>query len=379
MNVTMKKKIETILNESMEKYDLPGLAIGVSIGDSFVCMGVKGYRNYVTKEPLSDGDIFHCASVSKTFTAMSTMKLVEEGRLNLEDRLVDLLPASIADGIEDRRIEQIRLKHMLSHTSGLGDVADYEWYRPALGDDALAVYAMSDEVQKQPMLWVPGTPYNENSGKGGFRYSNVAFELLGLIVARTAGCTYEEYVKQNLMIPAGMDNSTMMTLDRVANIPSKHPTEVEKFEEANRSGTASIALPHRRALDRSIVLEDYYPYNRAHAPSSTLTSNIEDLLKWGRANIKGILKPRTCNAMKEEYATVHNNGEKMGLGWFMRRQKVGDATYQLYGHEGTDDGFRASFWFCPEIEMVVAVQANITNSPTKRICKKLFEVAVMGR
>ena len=70
-----------------------------------------------------------------------------------------------------------------------------------------------------------------------------------------------------------------------------------------------------------------------------------------------------------EYATVPNNGEKMGLGWFMRRQKG----YQLYGHEGTDDGFRASFWICPELDLGIVVLSNLSGAPVKKLNKKLFD------
>ena len=73
----------------------------------------------------------------------------------------------------------------------------------------------------------------------------------------------------------------------------------------------------------------------------------------------------------------------MGLGWFMRKQTVsaGDGiqhTYQLLGHEGTDDGFRASFWICPELDLVTVVLSNLSGAPVKRINKRLFDTLVSG-
>ena len=140
----------------------------------------------------------------------------------------------------------------------------------------------------------------------------------------------------------------------------------------------------------------YYPYTRQHAPSSTLTSNVRDLLRWGRAHLASargcadgsgrgadadapLLKPETYRKVWRPYATVPNNGEQMGLGWFMREQIVtsddGTArTYRLYGHEGTDDGFRASFWICPELDLVTVVLSNLSGAPVKKINKKLFSV-----
>ena len=99
------------------------------------------------------------------------MKLVEDGEIALDDRLVDILPES---SISDRRCENVTIQQMLTHTSGLGDVEDYRWDTPRTDDGALRDYVMSDEVKDTPMLWEPG--------QGGFRYSNIAYEMLGLIV-----------------------------------------------------------------------------------------------------------------------------------------------------------------------------------------------------
>ena len=73
-----------------------------------------------------------------------------------------------------------------------------------------------------------------------------------------------------------------------------------------------------------------------------------------------------------QYTTGPNNGEGMGLGWFMRKQK----DYDIYGHEGTDDGFRASFWLCPQLSAHVTVASNISRGAVKKINKKLFDMLI---
>lgn len=344
----LDKICRDFLDNAMEFYDVPGLAIGLSIGDEYVFTGACGCKNYITKEPLDDRNIFHCASVSKLFTSMGIMKLVEEGKLNLDDKLVEILPEL---SIADKRCEDIRLYQMLTHTSGLGDVEDYHWEDAAVNDEALWDYAKSDEVRETPMLW--------EAGKGGFRYSNMAYELLGLIISETSGMHYEEYMAENLLKPAGMDSSTFLTFERTGGT-----LELDAINETN------MAMPHTKAEDRSIILEQHYPYNRQHAPSSTLTSDVHDLLKWARANMRmDILSPETYSMIWKEYAVVPNNGERMGLGWFMRNQKGCD----FVGHEGTDDGFRASFWMCRELETAIVVLSNITGAPVKKLNKKLFD------
>ncbi|MBR0127251.1 MAG: beta-lactamase family protein, partial [Firmicutes bacterium] len=292
--------------------------------------------------------------------------------LSLHDKLTDILPDF---EMADERFRDIELLHMLTHTSGIGDCEEYHWDKPRCDEAALADYVYSDEVTKQPMVWAPGT---------GFRYSNVAYEILGHITStysdrlpaqdgqRQAGrvLCYEDLVQRYCFKPAGMTDSTMKTFERPEG---------------------SLVTPHEKRPDRSIGRVEHFPYTRQHAPSSTFTSNVSDLLKWGRAhlggaskrpmkaaegsagaadNSRGIFKdPGIYETIWKPYAEVPNNGERIGIGWFIRKQRG----YTLYGHEGSDDGFRASFWICPELDTVTVVLSNLSDAPVKKINKKLFE------
>lgn len=403
MNKEIKNKLNEYMDETMELYDLPGLAIGVSVGlDEPECFTeVRGFRNFHTKELLQPGDIFHCASVSKLFTSSAIMKLVEAGALCLYDRLCNILP-DMKLRIANWRFDEIRLWNMLTHTSGLGDCQDYEWEKAETDDASLSRYVYTHEdCIGQPMLWCPqvnpefyGVPETDENGnplidekgnpKSLFRYSNVAYEILGQIVAEYSNkmpdaeghLSYEDFVDRYLLKPAGMNDSTMKTFER--------PGWTSKVSLMQNQTDCDMAMPHEKADDKSIKLVDFYPYNRKHAPSSTLTSNLEDLMKWGRAHMNSatgrkelLLHKETYDSIWRDYATVPNNGEKIGLGWFIRKQSLntsqGPEEYTILGHEGTDDGFRASFWICPKLELVTVVLSNLSNAPVKKINKKLFE------
>lgn len=454
MDKIITAKLNDFMDESMELYDLPGLAVGVSFGlDNPRCFtAVRGWRDYTacsskgkslypdtyrSGAELHSGDIFHCASVSKLFTSSAIMKLVEAGVLGLYDRLSNILP-DLKSGIStehalhlgttpciaDWRFDEIRLWNLLTHTSGLADCNDYEWEGAETDDASLARYVYTHhDCIGQSMLWCPqtnpefyGVPETDENGyllidetgkaKNLFRYSNVAYEILGQIVAeysdRMPGAegalSYEDFVKKYLLEPAGMSSSTMKTFER----PGWSSKVSDIRNQAGCIKDAVMALPHEKKSDRSIGLVETYPYTRKHAPSSTLSSDLEDLMKWGRAHMKSasgqdelLLHKETYDTIWRDYATVPNNGEKMGLGWFMRKQAVEKAgctenaaetgklcssdckqEYLLLGHEGTDDGFRASFWMCPKLDMVTVVLSNLSNAPVKRINRKLFELMV---
>ncbi len=380
---TLKDICEAFIDEAMDYNDLPGLVIGVRQGEE-EWTGARGARDFITKDPLQPGDIFHCASVSKLFTSTAVMKLVEEGELHLEDRLQDLLP-DLFEGesrIADKRCDEVRLAQMLSHTAGIGDVDDYHWEAAKTGDGSLSDYVHSSEVTDLPLLCAPGA--------GEFHYSSVAYEILGHLVSVCSGKSYEAFVQEELMGPAGMTESTMLTFERLGiKAGQSCPLITDEIRRRNAEPSEGdwhpMALPHEKAEDRSIVPVKYYPYTRSHAPSSTLTSTASDLLKWARAHMAGfaaaeneaplenagsaLLLPETYRVITREYAEVPNNREKMGLGWFMRRQ----CGFTLYGHEGTDDGFRASLWLCPEKEIAICVLSNLSKAPVKKLNKRLFE------
>jgi len=132
--------------------------------------------------------------------------------------------------------------------------------------------------------------------------------------------------------------------------------------------------------EKEIVPIEVFPYNRMHAPSSTLTSNLMDIECWARAHLNAInakcsgciLKPDTYKMVLKEQALIPNNGEHICLSWFKREQK----NYTLYGHEGSDDGFRSSFWICPELDMYFLAVSNITNGAVKKVNKEILELMV---
>ncbi|MCI8645204.1 MAG: beta-lactamase family protein [Firmicutes bacterium] len=351
-------QIETFIDEALSLYDLPGIAVSVKVGgkgpERLCGLNVKraaGVKDIETKEPLKEADIFHMASVSKLFTSTGILKLCRSGRLKLQDRLADLLPYV---AIDDERMGEIRILHMLTHTSGMADVEDYRWDAPRTDEKALKDYALSSEVRDSHMLWSPE--------EMRFRYSNMAYELLGLIISEISGLTYEDYMKKEILEPLGMENSTFLTFERAGG--SLGLSELSK---------AGMAMPHTKDREKHIVLEEHYPYNREHGPSSTLTSNIFDLEKWADAHLRhAIFTPEFYDEIWNRYTVVPNNGEGMGLGWFMREQ----GGCRIYGHEGTDDGFRASFWICPQLDAHVSVASNISRGAVKKINKKLFDILI---
>lgn len=319
-------------------YDLPGIVAGVGTGQT----GLKfvksfGKKNVVTRAPLKPTDIFHMASMAKLFTGTGIMQLWEKGSLDLDAPITRYLNCF---QMGDPDAKKITTRQLLTHTSGMPDVSDYHWDKPQTGVDALREYIESSEIKQARLLWPP----NEKK----FSYSNIGYDILGLIIAEISGQTFETYMEESLFNPLGMTDSSFFTPDR----------DME-----------NICTPHEKNAAKETVPLAHYPYNRIHAPSSTLTSNIYDTSKWAAAHLnKSVLRTETYPMVWEAFATVPNNGEQICLSWFSREQNG----FRLYGHEGADVGFRSSFWICPELDLFVILCSNLSSAPLKTISKSIF-------
>ena len=336
------QKLEQLLKKAFFYYDLPGLSARVSTGsDSWA--GVLGWQNALEKTPLQSGHIFHMASVTKTFVGTCLMNLHARGLLALDQKLSAFLPKF---RMADPRAEKITIRHLLSHTSGIPDVTDYHWNRPETDAQALSRYVYSDEVQQASLLWDPS--------EERFSYSNIGYEILGLVIAEITGVSFEEHVAAAIFSPLAMNDSTLLTFER---------------------NMKNVAAPHGKDTDNHFVILPYFPYNRAHAPSSTLTAPLHDLEKFSRAVLDGsILSPVLQEQAFTPQALIPNNGEQICLSWFRREQNG----FVLFGHEGTDDGFRSSFWICPALSLSIIVCSNLTGAPVKKITKQIFDALTIA-
>jgi CubicO group peptidase (beta-lactamase class C family) len=334
------KRIDPMLLQIMERYDLPGLAVGVVKDNRIIYMKAFGYKNIETKEPLTVYSDFHQASNGKPFTATAIMQFVERGKVKLGDPVVKHLTYF---KIDDERYQEITIRQMLNHTSGMPDDNNYEWDKPQYDDGALERYVRS--LADQKLLFSPGER---------FGYSNMAYEVLGDLVAKVSGMTFEDYVQKNILNPLGMNNSTFL----ITNVNPKRET-----------------APHTWQL--KTIVSDIYPYNRARAPSSCLHSNIPDMCRWAITNMnkgsyhgKQILKPESYDILWE--LAKLNNGEpgRTGLSWFISEMDG----RKMITHGGNDLGYFIGFAMIPERSIAVVTMSNCDFAFWGQISNKIIAI-----
>ena len=330
--------LEAFVREVMDAFEVPGVAVGVTQSGSLAYAGAFGVTNVETGEPLQPEHVFHMASVSKPFVATGVMQLVERGEMGLDDRVTDYLPYF---RLGDDGYSRITIRQMLNHTSGMPDVEDYEWDRPQLDANAAERYVRS--LQNEKMIASPGEM---------FRYSNMAFDTLGDVIAKVSGQSFESYMKENILDPLGMSVSTFFQPDV--------PERLRTTGHIGQDGPAVSA---------------HYPYNRRHAPSSTLNSSVVEMANWALANLnRGELGGRRILNEESHAAlwtpTVEADGRAVGLSWFLSAHRGRPRIY----HGGSDTGFRSHFTLLPEEGLGLIVASNYSGTPMNDLADGILDI-----
>ncbi|MGE3959394.1 MAG: serine hydrolase domain-containing protein [Vicinamibacterales bacterium] len=205
---------------------IPGLVWGVVIDDRLAHVGTVGVLDRGARTPVTPDAAFRIASMTKSFTALAILKLRDERRLSLEEPVSRWIPAFTTMERPTRDTPPVTIRHLLSHSAGFPE--DNPW-----GDQQLAATdAMMDEwlAQGIPFSTPPGTRYE---------YSNFAFGLLGRIVTRASGRPYEQYVRDEILVPLEMNGTTF----EFADVPGERRAVGYRLEPGGRY-REEPPLPH---------------------------------------------------------------------------------------------------------------------------------------
>ena len=197
VNDRFKQQFEPMLEQAIRQANVPGFAIAIVQNQQVVYAAGFGVKNLTNKnEKVTPQSLFHMASITKPFVATSIMQLWEQGKIDLEAPLIKYLPYF---RMKDERYKTITIRQMLSHVSGMPDVEDYEWEKPQYDDGALERYVRG--LGDLSLIATPGAT---------FRYSNMAYEILGDVIAKVSGESFEDYVKHHILEPLDMKSSTLL-------------------------------------------------------------------------------------------------------------------------------------------------------------------------
>jgi CubicO group peptidase (beta-lactamase class C family) len=304
--------------------DEPGVAVLIAKGDHILFSRGYGLSDMTTKEPITTKTLFNLGSISKTFVSNAILVLQEQGKLSVEDPIFHYFP----DFKNKTFAQKIKIKHLLSHTSGLPDnrqvSKDTLFYLTAR--DAENWYPVT---QTDTLVFEPGTRYE---------YSNPSFNGLALIVEQVSGMKWQKFVEENIFKPAGMTAST------ITDGPYPETGVAHAYEKINGQGR-----------------EDDYGEEPTFAAAGNggVWSSVEELAKYNKALRNAVfLKPEAIAQSHTVFFPPNWAGQDPpSRGWSWEIGKTPDG-WKTVEHHGDQGGFICNFVTVPEKGILFVILCN---------------------
>jgi N-acyl-D-amino-acid deacylase len=361
------------MRDFMQDHEVPGGAVAIVKDGKLVYARGFGWADRDAKEPVQPESLFRIASVSKPITAVAILKLVEQGKLKLDDKLLDHLqyePHFEEGGQFDERWREVTIAQCLAHTAG--------WDRSQSYDPMFQSLRMAKSMKIDlPVLpehvirYQLGQPLNFDPGQC-YAYSNFGYCLLGRVIEKLTGQPYEKHVQEDILKPLGIVKASIgKSLES-----ERAEGEVRYYDVKGETGTAVVGpgageanVPISYGVWRQETLDAHGGWI-ASAPDLARFAASFDLLEGGEKSRGGLLKPETVQLMFAPHATIPPPQDKpdqpaagYGYGWFIKEEAIGnDRTESVARHGGALPCTAASLMHFPD-GTNIAVLFNLGQSP----------------
>lgn len=328
---------QTVLDQST-----PGYQVAISHNGKIIYSRGFGYACLEQKEKMSPQHIFRIASHSKTFTSVAIMQLVESGKLSLFDKATEYL--GFLKENPNKSVQEVTLHELLQHASGFSRD----------GNDGSYWSLEKDFPSKEDLKAFFRKTDLKVENNSCFKYSNLGFGLLGMVVEEVSGESYSDYVKKNILEPTGLDKTA----------PDYEP-DLGQFVTNYSSLTPwGEIVPIGPDTKTGSLLS-----------ATGFCSNAEEICKFYSAVLpkSGVLLP---DSLKKEafrkQREIPGREAWAGYGLGFNISKIGD--HLLRGHNGGMPGSMTSSSFCPETRMVVSVLSNSQSSDATPIQRAIWKI-----
>ncbi|MGC0418021.1 serine hydrolase domain-containing protein [Embleya sp. AB8] len=321
---------DALLSEFVEKtatgFEVPGVAVGVWADgrEVYACHGVTSVDNPL---PVDRDTLYVLGSITKSFTATALMRLVAEGRVELDAPVRRYVPELVLP--DERAAAEITVSQLLNHTSGL------DWRMgvdTGEGDDALTEYVA--KMAESESIAPPGARAS---------YSQMGYNLAGRIIEKVTGLTYEQAITSLLFEPLGLSHTLFA---------------------ANDVMTRRFAVGHKPGADGAPAVVRKWKGTRANNPGGGGASSVADQLRWARFHLGDgrapdgtrVLPAEALHRMREQTVELPGGalGDAFGICWFLRDVEG----VRTVGHGGSADGQFAELLIVPERDFAVVVLSN---------------------
>jgi len=263
-------KVDDYVKAEMQRRRIPGLALAVIQNGKVVKHKAYGLANVELSVPASVDTVYQIASNTKTFTGAAVMTLVEEGKLSLDDKIVKLLPELPAGWGE------VTVRHCLTHTSGLPDL-----YTNECSGEPIA------ETREEALKKLAAMPVVSKPGEK-WSYNQTGYMLLGMIIEKMSGMSFDEFLRQRFFGPLGMSSTRFGDYKEIIAGRASVYTRLESCRGNDI----------KMSKDKIYSLQPGYLYPAYTHMGAGINTTAGDLVKWNLAIDEGkVLKKATLDKM----------------------------------------------------------------------------------
>ena len=320
-----KLKIEKFIEENMDKGKVPGLAVTLVKGDKTVYQRGFGYSDIDAKKSVTSKSLFEIGSNSKAFTALGIFNLEKSGQIKLEDEVTKYIPWLKVK--YKGKEASITIEQLLHQTSGI----------PFKTIDKIPV-SNKDNALEETVKTLINIELDSEPGKD-FQYATINYDVLGLVIEKVTGKSYEGYIEENVLKPLGL-----------------HNTYLYKNEIVNEY----IAKGYKLEFLKNDVYDA--PVYRGNKPAGYIISSAQDMAKWLKIQLGTLndlkFDKDIVGKSQEANRTVRplSDGSFYASGWFIYPKSENQIS-----HAGNNPNYSSFIVFNPKDKVGVAVLSN-TNS-----------------
>jgi CubicO group peptidase (beta-lactamase class C family) len=350
--------IDLICKEFAEKHHLPSLAYGLVVDGKFIHANAIGNINTSTQNPANNQSVYRIASMSKSITAMAILQLRDAGKLKLDDPahkfIVELKGQKFsADSPE------ITIRHLLTHAAGFPE--DNPW-----GDRQLAI---SDAIMLK--MFKKGISFSTSPGTA-YEYSNMGFAMLGYIIKKVSGETYQNYTINHILKPLGMKN----TYWDYTKVPKNQLAIGYRWIDENWVEQPMLGDGAYGAMGGMLTtIDDFGKYLTFHL--SATASDLPELKILKRSSLREMHQPWNFSAFNVENKNAmgkdcpYMSAYGYGLRW------VEDCSHTIgIGHSGGLPGFGSNWKMLPQYGIGFISFANRTYAPASSLNTQILDTLI---
>jgi len=318
--------LDTIIRKNLKQQRIPGAAVALVHEGRVILSRCYGYGDTGKKVAVTEDTYFMAGSLTKSFTALAVLKLIEQGKVDPNIDIKNYLP-----GFSIRSLDEggapITINHLLTHTSGL--MIDY--YAHLTGEKKHTHADLLSQLQKEYLCFKPGS---------ASKYSNIGYRLLGMMIEQVTGERFESYVEKEIFKPLGMNRSSFRYTDDMAPHMSKGHngnTEITRVDNEDKSASGLFST----LKDMTVFLK---------------------FLSWGASpSTEGMNRDKIIDSIIKNanpaIDTFYDSKNIYSAGWYLNSYQF-QGIHTVLSTSGNINGFSTAMTYLPEERLGIVILTN---------------------